>query len=274
MEKRLLLLVVVLMVLCSSVALALAPMGPPTAGLKKGQFSAGVDYSYSRMDLKLNEGKVTATAAGVSISAKMPSLSVKNAKMNRVYANLGYGITDNWEAFLRLGGANADGKIWGEKLNGDTGFAIGFGTKVTFWKQTPDLKWGGLFQMDWAQSDFDKLSDSGTVNGTSYSGTFTSEVDFYEMQIAVGPTYRLMEKALLYGGPFFHFVDGDFDYKAKATVGGASGTLKGSYDIDEAAYFGGYIGAQVDITENLPFYIEWQHTAKADAIAMSLIYRF
>ena len=196
MEKKMLLLSVVLMVvvLCGSAALALPPMGPPTAGLRKGQFSAGADYSYSKMDLKFNEGKgrVSAYFDGVPIppfpiAGKIPSFTIKNAKVNQVYANLGYGITDNWEAFLRLGGANVDCELFDEEFNGDYGFAIGFGTKVTFLEQTPELKWGGLFQMSWANSDAD-FSISDEEYDTDAELSATGEIDFYEIQIAVGPT--------------------------------------------------------------------------------------
>jgi hypothetical protein len=90
-------------------------MGPPMAGLEKGQFSAGVDYSYSSMNLKLYNGKWN--------DSDVSSFTVKYVKMNTVLAKLGYGITDNWEAYLDLGGANVNHE--------DAGFAIGFGTKAT-----------------------------------------------------------------------------------------------------------------------------------------------
>lgn len=261
-KKWLLAVALVVVFLCDSAALALDFMGPPTSGLKKGQFSTGADYSYSRMDLQLNEGKMKIDGE----SGDLPSGKIKNLKMNKVYANIGYGIMDNWEMFLRLGGANTDlktdlfdaGSVQKE-FDGDTGFAIGFGTKATFYEEG-DLKLGGLFQMSWASSD-------AKANGPYWSESL--DIDITEIQIAAGPTYKLMSSVSIYGGPFFHFIDGDAD--ANLRIDGT--TVKNSYDIDEVGCFGGYIGAQVEVIENVPFCIEYQHTAAADALAMSLIWR-
>jgi len=145
---------------------------------------------------------------------------------------------------------------------------MGFGTKVTFWEQTPELKWGGLFQMSWADSDGKlKLEAEGEE---LLSADF--DLDIYEIQLAVGPTYKLMENVSIYGGPFLQFINGDMD--AKYTEPYTGGTLKLSADVDEAAYFGGYIGLQAELIENVPFYIEYQHTAKADALGMGLLWKF
>ncbi|MCX5637445.1 MAG: hypothetical protein NTX52_07105 [Planctomycetota bacterium] len=287
MEKKKHLFGVVFMVvcLCASAALAFDPMGPPTAGLKKGEFRVGFDYAYSEMDLKFNGGKVTATGAGGTISAKVPSLTIKDFEMNKAYANIGYGIADNWEAFIRLGGADADFKVDGFKYNGDFGFAYGFGTKATFFEQ-PDLKWGGLFQMNWAQSDFDKLSGSGTItepDGTphTYSGTETSEIDLYEIQIAAGPTWTPTQGVSIYGGPFLHFVSGEFDYKDTGTIDGAAGTFDGSWDVHERSCFGGYVGAQIDIkpspsevTNGCYLFGEFQFTGDAWGFGIGFGYKF
>lgn len=267
MKKRLLLLVILGVVLSfsCSVALGFDPLGPPAAGLRKGQYSAGAEYMYSRMDLKLNEGKWHSNPQ--SDSGTLPSGKIKNFEMNKVYARLGYGITDNWETFLRLGGANTDfksdkfgvhaGRV---RFDGDTDFAIGFGTKATFYEKGK-LKFGGLFQMSWANTD-------AKASGTNW--TETLEIDIREIQIAAGPTYKLMESVSIYGGPFFNFIDGDAEAKFRVP----KGTTIRSYDIDEDHCFGGFIGAQVEVIKNLPFCIEWQHTADADALAISLVYSF
>lgn len=272
MEKRVLLLSVVLMAvgLCGSAALALDPMGPPAAGLKKGQFGAGAEYSYSEMDLKLSEGE---WSDNLGSSGKLASFTSKDVKLHKVYANLGYGITDNWEGFLRLGGASADFKDvpWGqdEQPDGDTGFAIGFGTKVTFYEER-NLKVGGLFQMSWFETE-GRLRGI-DEEGSSFSGS--AETDITEIQIAVGPTYKLTKGLSIYGGPFFHFIDGDMKASGSWTTGPLDGTEKYSYDIDEASCFGGYIGTAVDIAENISCNIEFQHTAAADALGISLLWRF
>ncbi len=285
MGTRNLFVVVVLLVvgLCGSAALALDPMGPPTAGLKTGQFSAGAEYSDSRMDIELENGKIIDEIYqhGVlanTTSSKIGSFKIRNLKMHKVYANLGYGVTDNWETFLRLGGMNTEfkGDFFSDEsktYNGDTGFAIGFGTKATFYEEDK-LKLGGLFQMSWGSSEA-KLSGT---NGTDWSESV--ELNIVEMQIAVGPTYQLMKNVSIYGGPFWHFVnfsDSDLNGNRSVDTDPAQDEQKissASYDIDDVSYFGGYIGAQIEIAKNTFYSIEYQHTATADAIGMSLSWRF
>lgn len=282
MGKRNLFLVVVLLVvgLCGSAALALDPMGPPTAGLKKGQFSAGVEYSDSRMDIELKNGNYLDTVYHLgdlitSTSGSLSSFKIRHLKMHKVYANLGYGVTDNWETFLRLGGMNTEfkGDFFSDEsktYNGDTGFAIGFGTKSTFYEKDK-LKLGGLFQMSWGSS-------KAKLSGTDWSESV--ELNIAEMQIAVGPTYQLRENVSIYGGPFWHFVNfcgSDLKGSRRWVDEAAQDDVffrEISYDIDDVSYFGGYIGTQIEIAKNTFCSIEYQHTAAADAIVMSLIWRF
>jgi opacity protein-like surface antigen len=219
MEKKMLLVAVVLMVvaLAGSSALALPPMGPPTAGLKTGQFRVGVEYSYSDVDMKLEGHKIDGVTS------------------NMILSNLGYGIMDEWEAFVRLGVANVDV----EDFSGDYGFAWGLGTKVTFLKQE-NLNWGALFQMTWTNSDDDV------------------KFDFYDMQIALGPTWKLNDTLSIYGGPFAHFINGDVD--------GA--------DLEEDSSFGGYVGVEAALADNTSLFGEFQFTGGAVAFATGVGWKF
>jgi hypothetical protein len=224
-RKRVLLLVVALMVagLWSSAAWALRPMGPPMAGLEQSQMSVGFDFSWSEMNLEV-EGDTVDDVESIAYLAK-----------------LGYGIADNWEAFIRLGIAGID--IDDPDFSGDDQFAYGFGTKVTFAEGDP-LTWGGLFQMDWTKSEDED-----------------AEIDAFEIQIAVGPTYQ-MEGMSIFGGPFLHFVDGEVDEPG------------GTHDVKQESEFGGYVGAQFDIAENASCHIEYQITGDASGIGAGIVWRF
>jgi len=295
MEKKLLLLgVVVVVCLCGSVALALDPMGPPAAGLKQGKWSAGFEYSYSDMDLKFSDGKYSWYQDGSdgpdSDSGKIPSGKIKGVKSNKIYANIGYGIMDNWDVFVRLGGA--DGKFDSSeedldlKFDSDYVFAYGFGTRMTFWEQSPELKWGGLFQMSWANNliSTSQGTEAGEVDGddgTPYIATYSEsvEVDLSEIQIAVGPTWTPAKGFSVYGGPFLHFVNGSVEGKycdsyADELPSAYFETGKISGDIHEDNCFGGYIGAQVQLGENAFVSAEWMTTGDAEAFGASVICRF
>ncbi len=252
MEKKLLLGVVVVVCLCGSVALALDPMGPPMAGMKKGQWGAGAEYSYSNMDLRAINGKIGTMA--------LAPVDVEDVEVNKVYGTILYGISDKWEAFLRLGGAGGQGEGMYGSAKGegdcDSAFAIGCGTRATFYQSSPDLTWGGLAQVSWTRPDGDL---------DFARGSYPIEVELIEAQFALGPTYQITEGVWIYGGPFVHFVDGELIC--------TSASLPFSYDFEEQVNFGGYIGAQVNITENCSLNAEWMHNDDADGLGVALICR-
>ena len=254
-----------------SAAFALDPMGPPTAGLRQGQFEEGIEYSYGTMDLKLNNGIWIEQLDGVFYdSGNADSLTLRNFKTNKAYFNLGYGIIDGLDVFLRLGATNVTfgDSIWedAEKFDNHADFTVGCGIKATFYEHD-NLKLGGLFQASWAEFD-------GQLNAAHWAAADFVEMSVTEIQVAVGPTYKLADHISIYGGPFFHFVVGDLDDKFSEASGGGLLTSKYSWDVNESSIFGGYIGAQVDIAENCSFNIEYQQTAAADALSVGFVWRF
>ena len=111
-KKKITILLLYLLAFAAPV-LALDMMGPPSAQLRKGSFSFGVDYSYSKMDVKLKNGKGSwaGFTDGVFVTGnagKMASLTIEDMELNKVYANIGYGLADNWQVSFLLGGANID----------------------------------------------------------------------------------------------------------------------------------------------------------------------
>jgi len=253
MQKRMSAVLIVVCLLSSSV-FGLAPMGPSRAELSQGQLSAGVEYSYTLMDVELTHGL---SPGGVT------NFTMNGFKMNYVGAKIGHGCTDNIEGFIRLGGANARGDDTesGTAINfgGDNGFALGLGVKATLVEEV-DIQWGCQFQILWANGN-----GKATLGGRNWD----INIDVTEIQIAAGPSYKLRENVLLYGGPFFHYFDGHLKGDPRS---GAAGTVK--YDIDESANFGGYIGSQIDVAANTTLNIEYQHTSNADALGLNMTWKF
>jgi hypothetical protein len=235
MNKKILLVAVILTALTlTGSTLALAPMGPPTAGLKTGQFRVGVEYSYSDEDMQV-EGD-----------------TIDNVTSNMIFGNLGYGIMDEWEVFVRLGAADAsadDVEGTGIDISGDLQFAWGFGTKVTFLKQE-NINWGALFQMTWVKSE-------DTVEGADV------KFDFYDMQIALGPTWKINDTFSIYGGPFVHFIDGDVDIEGYDTG-----------DLEEDEAFGGYVGGEWNFCQNTSLFGELQFTGAGWAFGTGINWKF
>ena len=234
--------VVVVAGLLSSSALALTPLGPPKAGLKREQHSLGFVFASSEMDLEVS---------GYGLSETLPDIESKT-----YLARLGYGLSDGCELYTLVGLSDSSA----EGFDGSSELAWGFGTKLTV-AEKDSVTWGVVFQMVSLSSEG---SVSGDVPGFGWQ-TIDLDIQVFDIQIAFGPTYT-QEGFSIYGGPFLHFVDGDFE----VSLLGESGTA----DIEQKSEFGGYIGAQLDLAESSSLFIEYQMTGDASAIAGGLVWRF
>jgi hypothetical protein len=257
----------------SSACFALDLMGPPASGLRQGQFHVGADYSYSEMDLELDAGRWVEYLDGVFNDAgDALSFTLKDFETARLYASFGYGIADNWDVFVRLGGTDAQfgDSIWQDQERFDSGaqMAIGGGVKATFYEEG-NLRLGALLQASWAEFD-------GELLAPHWAAADSVEMDITEIQIAVGATCRLTDQVSIYGGPFFHFVDGDLDdvYSEIDEATGGLLTSHYSWSVQEDSILGAYIGAQVDLADNCSVNIECQLTSAAEAICLGLLWRF
>ncbi len=284
MEKRMLWLGLIFMVvgLCSSGALA-ASMGPPVASLEAGKWGVGLDYAYTDMTVAVKADYTESVDVYVPPPADSRNSYQyeykEDMKSNMLFVNLGYGVFDKLEVFLRLGFSDIDVPITDGDWDAGSDFAYGLGAKATFY-EVGDLKLGGLAQMTWASADGEVTAVKSEMAGGAFNppANFTGSGDYEwdEIKIAVGPSYKLTEGISIYGGPFYHLISGEFDAEADSgtDVSNARGLMEESGDFEEESDFGFYIGGQIDIFENLPFYIEWQSTGDADVIGASIAYRF
>ena len=279
MEKRIAVLVVALVVVSmfSSVALALPPMGPPRATAGQGQWTIGAEYGRGEMDLETS-GDVRNVIFGTAFE-RSTEFDIEGLESNMFFANLSYGIHDNWDVFVRLGAADGEGVIDEDPpsgtgttytgMDGSLGFAWGIGTKATFW-QDGDVTWGGLFQATWSDPDG---SDVDLKGDPAFSGD--ADLDFWEVQIAAGPTVEF-DDFRVYGGPFLHFVGGDLDISGQTVdqPGSIPITMTASQDVEEKSILGGYVGAQWLMAENTTCNVEFQVTGDAWAIGVGAIWTF
>jgi hypothetical protein len=159
---------------------------------------------------------------------------------------------------FRLGTISARGTEGGGSFNSSDSYAVGFGTKAKLFRAM-DMQWGGLFQLLLAKAD---------GKARALGGSWTTHEELLEIQIALGPEYRVNEKAVIYGGPFIHIIDGNYTAKRR------DNTARRTYDLDQTGPFGGYIGTAIDLAESMAFNIEYQHTASSDMLGMKLAYMF
>jgi len=258
--------------LSGSNVFAMDLMGPPTTELETGMFRGGLEYSYSSMDLDLKEGSLLVYRNGEFLYSGITiSQTIKDLEVNTLYATVGYGIFENCEAFLRMGAAKATfgDSLWGQGEEFDSGIdlAIGAGIKATFYEGF-DWKIGAIFQINRAELDGEVDASSWTIPQPNYV-----EISTTEMQLAIGATYMYSSRVSFYGGPFAHFISGDFDYDFNIITQDID-TGKFSWEINEGPTFGAYFGAQIKIAENFSGNIEYQQTSNANVIGANIMMRY
>ena len=268
----------------SNSAFALSPMGPPKARLEPRQWSFGLDYEHSEMDLETVSNPRIETQDGVVVTDTDPVKSkyeIDGLTSNMVYANIGYGLSGSWDLYVQAGlsDAQADitevqaGGVTGDKyknFDSSYGLAWGVGTRATFAKDG-DITWGGLLQVSWAKPDSSGLTCVGDPN---FEGD--AEIEYWEIQLAVGPTFE-SEYYRIYGGPFLHFVYGSIDLKGTATYpepDPAVITVNSSNNINNNVNIGGFIGTQLYLAENSSLYAECQFTSDAFGIGVGIAWKF
>ena len=216
-------------------ALALDPLGPPAAGLRQGGMSVGLDYISNQMNLSARD-------------TDGDRYKSKSAQVDKTFVNVGYGVADNWEAYVRLGASKFEDSEEIE-IMGTHRPAWGLGTKATIY-QDGNWKFGGLLQISW--NDSKEVWDHGF-----------DEVKWYEYQIAAGPTYKVSDKVSIYGGPYYNYLKGDL-----RSQHGKWGTIKGEDHV------GGYIGGQFAVNDNLALNAEYQLSASDSGMGLSLAWKF
>lgn len=246
------LLIVTIGLIFAGQAWALTYIGSPTSNAKQGELLLGFDYSDSELDVEWR---------GYGLKG-----IIKNVESDLYLGKVGLGLLDGFELFGRFGLNRMDYTLRqmeytediedGFCFNSGNEFTWGVGTKATLGRKD-NLSWGALFQiMDF--TGHDKTYFDGYLIDT--------EIDAYEIQLAIGPSYE-RGNLCLYGGPFLHVIGGDVDMKSEST------TLS-SFDIEQGSEVGGYVGLGWQFEENSSLNVEYQLTGDAQIIGISLLNRF
>jgi hypothetical protein len=256
MNKKIVAIAIVLLAagVWAPLALAMDPMGPPAAGLGKGKWSIGAEYSYSEMTFQrqpVNWGHAKRTV---------------DTRLHKVYSNLGYGLSENVDVFTRLGFASLEtlGTIGGGNWKGDGSgnwdFVWGGGIKATL-SESSDVSWGFLAQF----SEGDLSGDEkGRDDEAGNTGNYEVKLD--EIQLAVGPTWKAAEGVKIYGGPFVQLIRGRWDDKFDGD--------RHFKPIEESSWLGAYIGAALELAANTSLTVEYQYTPDAYAVAGGICWKF
>jgi len=231
---------------------ALTYMGSPTSNVKQGELLLGFDYSDSDLDVEWRGYGLRGT--------------IKNFESDLYLGKVGLGLSDGFELFGRFGLNRMDYTLSqmeytediqdGFRFSSGNEFTWGVGMKATLGRKD-NLSWGALFQLMDITGHDKTYFDEYPVD---------TEIDAYEIQLAIGPSYEI-DSLCLYGGPFLHAIGGDVDMKSGST------TLS-SFDIEQGSEVGGYIGLGWQFAENSSLNVEYQLTGDAQVIGISLLNRF
>ncbi len=231
---------------------AVAPIGPAASTLEKGQLELGFDYARTKFhDLS---GRATVKVSGSPVPGK---LQVDDT-VNGYWAEVGYGLFDPLDVFLRLGAADLE--FAGPE------FAWGLGGRVTI-AESERLDWGLLAQASWFGGTKEQTISTpewGLVRQRDY-------LDCAVFQIAAGPVYK-GDGLSVYGGPFLYWLC--FDGASEATVLSNGVPINSTIDGETDVQFGGYVGLSVDLADRLSVRAEAQLAADSETFVFDLTWRF
>jgi hypothetical protein len=254
MNKRMLWIILIVITLGVD-SMAIDFMGPPTASLKQGQWKIGYTYDYSKNDISLDKVKVGGVDTGLG------DLKIDDVKCTRNYFTANYGVaTDRMEIYGFLGAVNVESKSYdlsdfgggNIKFSGNNDFAYGMGAKVTT-NIYDNADWGILVQVSGFKSK-DSLDD------------VDIEIKAYELQVAAGPTIKIMNDWKVYGGPFLRKLGGNIET--------TNTTPKVSGDIKQDFEAGGYIGTQIGLFKNAAIAAEYAYADDSSGFGVNISWKF
>jgi hypothetical protein len=275
----------------SGMTYGVSPLSAPRAVVGEQKWTIGASLGYQETNMQASGSYQEFITSSSTINRIEGEFEVDKLKSAMVFGQINYGIFDQWDVFLVLGGAGAQSDMkYGSAASGTTqyigageqydydsslNFAWGLGTRVTF-TESADISWGGMGQITW----YDPSSSTSQWNNPNASyASLNADIDLRYMEIvaAFGPTFNF-DSFWIYGGPFFHYIDGDMSLSGQYgdTRFGPpnnAGSISGSFDLEQKSEIGLYVGSQWLITENTHLYSDIQFTGDSWGIGIGGLWR-
>ncbi|MBA3071603.1 MAG: hypothetical protein FP829_05515 [Nitrospirae bacterium] len=265
--KKLVLVIAIAAIFVTGSMVYAGQFGPPEPAAKEGKVALGIGYFHYSAKSKPKD-----TVAGVvSTAGDTVNWDEGKGTSNQAYLQLGYGFTKNWEAYLRVGGADSKAKDAFYTGAYSAGFKSDFndgykpfgtiGVKGVF-NVTPSFGIGPFFQATLSSSYKD--STSGTLEG--YSVTQEVKVNNpREINLGVGLQGKIGD-VIIYGGPVAYWAKHKAEWTGKV-VGATwavtgTDTLAFSTTYKEKNNIGGFAGVRVPLGKGLSLEVEGQMKSK------------
>ena len=237
MEKRSLLLAVVVVGLLCSVSFAGGPLGPPMSIMQPGKWAVDVVYFHEKMDLygcgewSGIDGEPNGTNPNLwdwtSEEPGLDKLKLDSFKTNTILASLEYGLCENLDVYLRLGVADAKADVysWGssEKESADFGYGLAWQLGANFtichngpWTFGGRMQIGAAYPGDWSETRSGTWEE-GDSNGVDTEKT-TGDLSWWQGLAYLGGTYQFNDTLQGYAGLGWQTMQGtlDVDYSYTA----------------------------------------------------------
>ncbi len=269
-----------------------SPIGAPRAVVGEKKWTVGATLGYQETGLKASGSYQEVVTGGTATNRIEAEFDVDKLKSAMVFGQINYGIFDQWDVFLVLGGSSAASDVKynsansgstaqyigkGDQFDYDSSlnFAWGLGTRVTF-TESADVSWGAVGQVTW----YDPSSSTSQWNNPGASNeSLNGDIDlqYMELVLAAGPTINL-DSWWIYGGPFLQLVDGDMDLAGQWSdtslpFPNNAGPISGSFDLEQKSEIGLYVGSQWLINESTHLYSDIQFTGDSWGIGIGGLWR-
>jgi hypothetical protein len=223
-------------------------MGTPGSVLEQGQWLLGIEYAQGEMDWD-GRGRCVETVIGEGSESYRQKFEIRDLETHAIFGNIAYGLTGDWDVFLRLGGSQAEadirvpgaegGNVGETRLDGDYGLAVGLGTRATFCRWDA-LSLGGLLQGTWFEPGDSRFTYR--YPGSTEVLVTDAEVQYFQVHLSVAALYE-QEHWHVWIGPFLQYAQGDLDLDAQYSFDGAlAGSLTCDGDLDDETRLGLHLG--------------------------------
>lgn len=194
------------------------------------------------------------------------------ATQNQAYLQLGYGIAKNWEAYLRVGGADATSKGLFDFDDATSDFKDSYkpfgtiGVKGVF-NVSDSFGIGPFLQASLYSSYKDKKT--GVVDGDTWEVTAKFK-NPREINFGIGLQGKIGD-VIIYGGPVAYWTMFKAEWTATDVATGDTGSA--STTDKEKGNVGGFAGVRVPLGKGLSLEVEGQMKSKF-SMGGALIYSF
>jgi opacity protein-like surface antigen len=229
--------------------------GAPGASLAKGQSSVGLEYNYI-------ESRVDFDTPNATIPFPPGINGEKQVNRQQLLVRVGYGLTDQLEAFVKMGGTSTNVK------NAFLGTTMGLSHDIV---GTPEFTIAGGLDATLIQSGDFRLGANGQISHFTLQDTDeflglvqSIEGDVTTLEGALLASYKLGQFTP-YGGVCMFFSHSDNRYEAYTP--GATPIWVRDVNADQEEWFGGVCGVKCAVTSNVNVGIEL--TGVAEGVGLS-----